>query len=340
MRIACLQFSPTLGAVQSNIYRANTLLFTPSPRLQKLDLLVLPELAFTGYNFPSLSAISPYLEPTISGPSTIWALATARRLNCVVSVGYPEIATGPTRRYNSTVTVSPTGTILAHYRKCFLYYTDSTWASEGPSGFWSGDLPLPLPHLSVCSATNSTPTNKVLAHPDPIPKTNTPLPPPPHPHLRTAMGICMDLNPYAFTAPWTAYEFATHVMHTRASLVILSMAWLTRLSASELAANAANPDLETFDYWLERLTPLLEKGVEGGQGVDGERVFVLANRCGSEPGGPGTGSGIEEARYAGTSTVLAIVNGRVRVLGILGRAEEGVLVVNTYDETPTEVRPS
>jgi protein N-terminal amidase len=321
MRIACLQFSPTLGAVQSNITRANTLLSTSSPRLQNIDLLVLPELAFAGYNFPSLTAISPHLEPTSAGPSTTWALATARRLNCVVSVGYPEIANGPTRRYNSTVTVSPTGTILAHYRKSFLYYTDSTWASEGPSGFWSGSLPLPS---SPVKSTNTT-TN----HSDADCESITPSPQP-EPSIPTAMGICMDLNPHAFTAPWTAYEFATHVLSTRSSLVILSMAWLTRLAASDLVAKASEPDLETFAYWLERLGPVVEKG----EGREGETVIVLANRSGSEPGAMGT----EEARYAGSSTVLGIADGRVRVFGILGRAEEGVLVVDTSEEAPMEVR--
>lgn len=31
------------------------------------------------------------------------------------------------------------GKTLANYRKSFLYYTDETWASEGP-GFFSGEI--------------------------------------------------------------------------------------------------------------------------------------------------------------------------------------------------------
>ena len=46
MRIACLQFNPELGRVLENITRANTLLQAASP--QNVDILVLPELAFTG----------------------------------------------------------------------------------------------------------------------------------------------------------------------------------------------------------------------------------------------------------------------------------------------------
>ena len=46
MRIACLQFSPKLGKTAENVARANVILEAASP--QDIDLLVLPELAFTG----------------------------------------------------------------------------------------------------------------------------------------------------------------------------------------------------------------------------------------------------------------------------------------------------
>jgi predicted amidohydrolase len=46
MRIACLQFSPRLRHVKENIQLAESLLDNVQPN--ELDLLVLPELAFTG----------------------------------------------------------------------------------------------------------------------------------------------------------------------------------------------------------------------------------------------------------------------------------------------------
>jgi predicted amidohydrolase len=48
MRIATLQFTPTLGDVTSSIVHAEQVLYTDESRLRDLDLLVLPELAFTG----------------------------------------------------------------------------------------------------------------------------------------------------------------------------------------------------------------------------------------------------------------------------------------------------
>jgi len=69
MKLACLQFNPRLGAVQHNIDRANALI---QLRPSQVDLLVLPEMAFSGYNFPSLEAIKPFLEPTTLGPTSRW----------------------------------------------------------------------------------------------------------------------------------------------------------------------------------------------------------------------------------------------------------------------------
>lgn len=90
-----------------------------------------------GYNFPSLEAIEGFLEPTNTGKSTDWAKKVARRFNCHVSLGYPEIAQAPPgfarpyKRYNASILISPAGDIVYHYRKRFLYYTDETWADEG-----------------------------------------------------------------------------------------------------------------------------------------------------------------------------------------------------------------
>lgn len=101
----------------------------------------------TGYNFRSLQHISPYLEPTTAGISSLWARTTALKHNCVVTVGYPEKVdvtprwpTSP-EYYNSAIVVNPEGETIANYRKSFLYYTDETWALEGPDGFYDGEIP-------------------------------------------------------------------------------------------------------------------------------------------------------------------------------------------------------
>jgi len=303
MKISTLQFFPRLGEVAANFSGAESLLMREEREglLQDIDLLILPELAFTGYNHPSLAAIAPFLEPTAAGPSTRWAARTAKRLQCTVAVGYPEAAEegnyntifdrhitaeAGTIAYNSLVFVSSAGDVVAHYRKSFLYYTDETWAQEG-SGFWAGVLPIGGKGQQV----------------------------------KAAAGICMDLNPYKFEAPWTAYEFGNHARESRARIVVVSMAWLTRLSAEEVSSQVMTPDHDTINYWVDRLSPLF-----GPQGPDTEAIVICANRTGEE----GITPRIGEVRYAGSSCVMGMKKGhQVRIWDIFGRAQEGVLLVDT-----------
>lgn len=49
MRIACAQFSPQVGDIDNNLNRADAVLSkAKSEELENLDLLILPEMAFTG----------------------------------------------------------------------------------------------------------------------------------------------------------------------------------------------------------------------------------------------------------------------------------------------------
>ncbi|KAF2258678.1 N-terminal asparagine amidohydrolase-like protein [Lojkania enalia] len=282
MKIACLQFAPELGKVQENIRRADEILQrTQIPA--RLDWLVLPEMAFSGYNFHSLEELSPFLEPTTSGISTQWAIQVALHYKCHVTVGYPEVTTTePKMNYNSTVTISPTGVVLNNYRKTFLYYTDETWASEGPSHFFSG----PLGGLG-----------------------------------QVTLGICMDINPYKFVAPWNDYEFANTALKDGSPLVCVSMAWLAHLTPEELMQDPQQADFATVAYWLERFQPLVEKA------TDTPVYVVLANRCGVE----------KTVCYAGSTTVLKIEAGGVSLYETLGKSEEKCLVVDLNERPKFQV---
>lgn len=127
------------------------------------------------------------------------------------------------------------------------------------------------------------------------------------------MGICMDINPYKFLAPWAEYELATRALEMRSPMVVLPMAWLTRLTTEELVQYAKEPDTETLAYWLERFSPLIKAARPEPV------VLIMANRCGIEAGG---------ANYAGTSAVICIQDGDVSIWGILGRWEEKCMVVD------------
>lgn len=101
----------------------------------------------SGYNFKSLTHISPHLEESSTGISSLWARNTALKHDCTVVVGYPEkvdpTLNWPTdpQYYNSAIAVNGDGETVANYRKSHLYYTDETWALEGSHGFFKGRLP-------------------------------------------------------------------------------------------------------------------------------------------------------------------------------------------------------
>lgn len=48
MKVGCLQFGPKLGKVKENIEKADALIEEAGPSCSGLDLLVLPEMAFSG----------------------------------------------------------------------------------------------------------------------------------------------------------------------------------------------------------------------------------------------------------------------------------------------------
>lgn len=101
----------------------------------------------TGYNFKSLQHISSCLEHSDSGISSLWARTSALKHDCTVVVGYPETVDLADRwpanpeYYNSAIIVNSDGETIGNYRKSHLYYTDETWALEGPDGFYHGRIP-------------------------------------------------------------------------------------------------------------------------------------------------------------------------------------------------------
>ncbi|KAL2839938.1 carbon-nitrogen hydrolase [Aspergillus pseudoustus] len=328
MRIATLQIAAKLGDVEGNIRRADEVLANATLKVEDperglkagvsvdeagLDILVLSEMALTGYNFPSLDAVKPYAEPAGRGRTAVWAKETAKRLGCIVCVGYPEIETTESQEggtaqqakyYNSLLMVSPTGSVLHNYRKAFLYYTDETWASEGSAelGFQKIALGLPQPSPASKSITELDDQSLTIGSRE----------------IPTTFGICMDINPYRFEAPYSAFEFAHRVLDSRSELVIVSMAWLTLLTREELDALSGRPEMDTFNYWIQRFLPLINErigyasnpdrdlaSIKEGDGKEEEEnqekriILVFANRAGEE-------DGIPLARYAGTSTIIAV----------------------------------
>ncbi|MBL8018779.1 MAG: hypothetical protein JNM27_03860 [Leptospirales bacterium] len=175
-----------LGEVHRNIEKARTILHDQADSLANLDLLVMPEMFFSGYVFKSRGEIEPFLEDPLdpASPTIEFVQESARKLGANVACGFPERA--GQRAFNSQVVVSPEGKIEHVYRKHFLYETDEAWADEG-SAFETYEL---------------TGVGKV------------------------GSGICMDLNPYRFQTPFEDFEFATAMRKARPGVLLLSMNWI------------------------------------------------------------------------------------------------------------------
>lgn len=169
MRVACLQLAPTHGHVRENLARADALLEAKTQELEGLSLLVLPEMAFTGYQFRDADHIDPHLEEGM-GPTTQWCLRTAARLGCIVCCGLPRKVKH--RRFNSMLVAGPEG-VVHTYDKHHLYATDHSWAEAGEEGFCTlRELP------------------------------GVPLAP-------VGLGVCMDINPWEFQGPdfaWANFQ--------------------------------------------------------------------------------------------------------------------------------------
>ena len=131
--------------------------------------------------------------------------------------------------------------------------------------------------------------------------------------IRTSIGICMDLNPWEFRAPFNSFEYANYILENDITLTLIPMAWLLRRStdndADDEDEDDDHPSHATLHYWIGRLQPLISS--------DKYRTVIICNRTGHEGG----------AVYAGTSSVLRFGRGEVSILGLLGR-QEGILTVN------------
>lgn len=108
LRIACVQYDSRIGQVERNIQHVDRLLTALRP--EDVDILLLPEMAFTGYVFASKDEVDPLVEDA-KGPTVTWAAGVAQKLRCHVQVGFPERDHASGAFYNSAAIVTPGGAV-------------------------------------------------------------------------------------------------------------------------------------------------------------------------------------------------------------------------------------
>lgn len=121
------QFAPQRYDVAVNIAVVEALLHGV-----RADLLVLPELANSGYMYMSPADLAPYAEPADgSGPFLAAVQRLARATGGVVVTGFAEQA--QEGLYNSAVAISETG-VIQLYRKTHLFYDEKGLFLPGDTG--------------------------------------------------------------------------------------------------------------------------------------------------------------------------------------------------------------
>ena len=123
MKIGFAQFKPEFGKIETNIKAMGHLISTA-----KADLLVLPELATTGYTFTSKDEVRSLSEPFETSESLNRLHAIAAESSCAVVIGFAEKSEEGI--FNSAAFLKPDGT-KALYRKIHLYGSENIFFKSG-----------------------------------------------------------------------------------------------------------------------------------------------------------------------------------------------------------------
>lgn len=130
--VACLQFEPQFGDVEANLAEIGRL--ARAAAAQGAKILVLPELADTGYVFESTAELERLAAPIPEGRASRCLIALAAELGVHIASGLCEKAGDGF--YNSAIFCGPEG-YLGTFRKLHLWNAEKLF-------FRPGDLGLPV----------------------------------------------------------------------------------------------------------------------------------------------------------------------------------------------------
>ena len=124
--IGYLQYFPEKGNPEKNIEKVEGLL-----KDKEFDILVLPELAFSGYFYIKPEEILPYADEGFRSRPAQFLKELSMRKNALILCGFPEKAGA--KLYNSQYAFLPSGEIVV-YRKSHLFYKEKLVFAPGDTG--------------------------------------------------------------------------------------------------------------------------------------------------------------------------------------------------------------
>lgn len=147
VRIAVIQFDPQVGLDQCDNNLCKGLQLAEEAVHDGANLIVLPELANTGYTFETRAEAYAHAETLDEGPSIKTWRAFAREHQVYLVAGFAE--RDGLKLYDSAVLFGPDG-LLGHYRKAHLWNQEKLWFSPGDLGFPVFETPIGRIGLMIC----------------------------------------------------------------------------------------------------------------------------------------------------------------------------------------------
>ena len=126
-KVGVCQFKPELMQIEKNLTKMESLLESISA-----DLIVLPELAASGYLFNSEEEVLSIAEDPLNGSTATLFQKLAKQLNTSYVIGFAEKAENGI--YNSAMLVNPDNSVYI-YRKTHLFFEEKKWFKAGDTGF-------------------------------------------------------------------------------------------------------------------------------------------------------------------------------------------------------------
>ncbi len=142
MRVGFYQNDPVFGDVEGNTQKVVQDLSNITA-----DLIVLPELFNTGYQFISKQEVAAFAEEISSGPTCQKMAGLASNTNTHIIFGLAERSGD--KFYNSAVLVGPEG-FKGLYRKTHLFFEEKDFFEPGDTGFRVFDIGQAVIGIMIC----------------------------------------------------------------------------------------------------------------------------------------------------------------------------------------------
>ncbi|CAB50304.1 nitrilase [Pyrococcus abyssi] len=145
VKVAYVQMNPQILEPDKNYSKAEKLIKEASK--QGAQLVVLPELFDTGYNFETREEVFEIAQKIPEGETTTFLMDVARDTGVYIVAGTAE-KDGDVL-YNSAVVVGPRG-FIGKYRKIHLFYREKFFFEPGDLGFRVFDLGFMKVGVMIC----------------------------------------------------------------------------------------------------------------------------------------------------------------------------------------------